>query len=78
MIRAATPADVPVIHAMVRELATYEKVPHEVLATEEQLAEGLFGPEPAVFAHVAVAGGGAGGGGAGGGAGGGGGGGGTG
>ncbi|MFJ9726350.1 GNAT family N-acetyltransferase [Streptomyces sp. NPDC101209] len=54
MIRTAVVADVPVIHALVRELADYEKALHEVSATEEQLREALFGERPAVHAHVAV------------------------
>ncbi|MEW2393344.1 GNAT family N-acetyltransferase [Streptomyces venezuelae] len=53
MIRTATAADVPVIHALVRDLATYEKVPEEAKATEEQLREALFGERPAAFAHIA-------------------------
>ncbi|MFD3942889.1 GNAT family N-acetyltransferase [Streptomyces sp. NPDC058579] len=53
MIRTATPADVPVIHAMVRELAEYEKALHEARATPEQLHEALFGPQPAAYAHIA-------------------------
>ncbi|WP_055566470.1 GNAT family N-acetyltransferase [Streptomyces atriruber] len=53
MIRTATPADVPVIHALVRDLAAYEKVPDEAKATEEQLREALFGERPAAFAHLA-------------------------
>ncbi|MEU7034936.1 GNAT family N-acetyltransferase [Streptomyces sp. NPDC046237] len=53
MIRVATPADVPVIHAMVRELAEYEKALDEVRATPGQLHEALFGPRPAAFAHIA-------------------------
>ncbi|OKH95790.1 GNAT family N-acetyltransferase [Streptomyces uncialis] len=53
MIRTAVPDDVPVIHAMVRELAEYEKALHEVRATEEQLRTALFGDHPAAFAHVA-------------------------
>ncbi|MFB6561482.1 MULTISPECIES: GNAT family N-acetyltransferase [unclassified Streptomyces] len=53
MIRSAEVDDVPVIHAMIRELAEYEKVPHEARATEEQLREALFGASPAVFAHIA-------------------------
>ncbi|MEU9703540.1 GNAT family N-acetyltransferase [Streptomyces sp. NPDC047981] len=53
MIRTATPADVPVIHAMVRELAAYEKALDEVRATPEQLHEALFGPQPAAYAHLA-------------------------
>ncbi|WP_406861730.1 GNAT family N-acetyltransferase [Streptomyces sp. HUAS MG47] len=53
MIRTATPADVPVIHAMVRELAEYEKALDEARATEAQLHEALFGERPAAFAHIA-------------------------
>ncbi|MEU9576346.1 GNAT family N-acetyltransferase [Streptomyces chilikensis] len=54
MIRPATPADVPVIHALVRELAEYEKALGEAVATEEQLREALFGERPAAYAHMAV------------------------
>jgi GNAT superfamily N-acetyltransferase len=53
MIRTATAADVPVIHAMVRDLAEYEKALHEVHLSEAQLSEALFGERPAAFAHVA-------------------------
>ncbi|MEV7190764.1 GNAT family N-acetyltransferase [Streptomyces sp. NPDC093510] len=53
MIRTATPDDVPVIHALVRDLAAYEKAPDEAKATEEQLREALFGERPAAFAHIA-------------------------
>ncbi|MDL2078815.1 GNAT family N-acetyltransferase [Streptomyces sp. GXMU-J15] len=54
MIRTATPADIPVIHALVRELAEYEKALEEAKATEEQLREALFGERPAAYAHLAV------------------------
>ncbi|MET9530925.1 MULTISPECIES: GNAT family N-acetyltransferase [unclassified Streptomyces] len=53
MIRNATAADVPVIHAMVRELAEYEKALDEARATEAQLHEALFGERPAAFAFIA-------------------------
>ncbi|MFJ9032017.1 GNAT family N-acetyltransferase [Streptomyces sp. NPDC102274] len=53
MIRTATSADVPVIHAMIRELAEYEKALDEARATEEQLREALFGERPAAYAHIA-------------------------
>jgi GNAT superfamily N-acetyltransferase len=46
-IDPATPADVPTILALVRELADYEKLAHEVVATEADLHAGLFGPRPA-------------------------------
>ncbi|MFJ4204855.1 GNAT family N-acetyltransferase [Streptomyces sviceus] len=54
MIRPATPADIPAIHALIRELADYEKALEEAKATEEQLHEALFGPHPAAYAHVAT------------------------
>lgn len=46
-IRAAGPADVPVILGFIRDLAEYEKLSHEVEATEAQLSATLFGPKPA-------------------------------
>jgi GNAT superfamily N-acetyltransferase len=46
-IRAAAVEDVPVILQLIRELATYERAPHEVTATEEQLVDVLFGEKPA-------------------------------
>jgi len=54
-VRPADPGDVPVILALVRELAEYEKALEQVEASEEQLGEALFpaGGEPAAFAHVA-------------------------
>ncbi|MFK0022909.1 GNAT family N-acetyltransferase [Streptomyces sp. NPDC090798] len=55
MIRTATPDDIPAIHAMVRELAEYEKVPDEAKASRQQLHEALFGKRPAAFAHIAEA-----------------------
>ncbi len=42
-IRPATEADVPVILSFVRQLAEYEKLSHEVKATEAALRETLFG-----------------------------------
>jgi len=42
-IRPATAADVPIILSFVRKLAEYEKLTHEVAATEELLRETLFG-----------------------------------
>lgn len=53
MIRYATTGDVPEILRLVRELAEYERAPHEVKATEDQLRDRLFGDDPKVFAHVA-------------------------
>ncbi len=45
-IRPATPADVPVILELIRDLAAYERAPSEVTATEEQLLQVLFGEKP--------------------------------
>jgi GNAT superfamily N-acetyltransferase len=53
VIRPARPDDVPTVLALVRELATYEREPDAVVATEDDLATALFGPDPAVFCHVA-------------------------
>ncbi len=52
-IRPATAADVPLILELIRELAVYEKLAHEVRATEAQLRETLFVPHP--VAEVVIA-----------------------
>ena len=46
-IRPARVEDVPVILQLIRDLATYERAPHEVTATEGQLIDVLFGERPA-------------------------------
>ena len=46
-IRPAQVEDVPVILGLIRDLATYERAPNEVTATEEQLVDVLFGERPA-------------------------------
>jgi GNAT superfamily N-acetyltransferase len=53
VIRSARPADVPAIYQLIRDLADYERALDEVTGTEEELRESLFGPQPAVFAHIA-------------------------
>jgi GNAT superfamily N-acetyltransferase len=42
-IRAATEEDVPLLLSLIRELAEYERLSHEVVATEETLRDALFG-----------------------------------
>ena len=42
-IRTATEADVPLILRFIRELAEYERLAHQVVATEELLRATLFG-----------------------------------
>jgi GNAT superfamily N-acetyltransferase len=46
-IRPAHVEDVPIILELIRDLATYERAPNEVTATEEQLVDVLFGKRPA-------------------------------
>jgi GNAT superfamily N-acetyltransferase len=46
-IRSARVEDVPIILELVRDLATYERAPDEVVATEELLVDVLFGEKPA-------------------------------
>jgi GNAT superfamily N-acetyltransferase len=55
-IRAATPGDIPLILALIRELADFEHLSHEVVADEPALRDSLFGSRPgpeAVIAEVA-------------------------
>lgn len=51
-IRDATPGDLDVIVRFVRDLAAYERMESEVVATEGHFAEALFGPSPKVFALI--------------------------
>ena len=53
MIRPAVAADVPVLLALVRELAAYEREPDAVEATEPMLHTALFGSAPVGSAPVA-------------------------
>jgi GNAT superfamily N-acetyltransferase len=53
VIRAAVPADVPVVLELVRELAAYEREPDAVVATEDDLHAALFGPDPSAGCQVA-------------------------
>ncbi len=56
-VRAATRADVPVIHRFIVELAIYEREPNAVRGTEEMLERALFGPSPSAEALIAEVGG---------------------
>ncbi|MGH6786887.1 MAG: GNAT family N-acetyltransferase [Novosphingobium sp.] len=51
-IRSAVPADLPLIAALIRELADYERLAHEVRFDEVVLGEQLFGARP--YAEVIV------------------------
>ena len=52
-IRPATAADVPLILTFIRELAAYEKLAHEVVASEADVHDALFGPRPVIEAVIA-------------------------
>ncbi|WP_454785978.1 N-acetyltransferase family protein [Legionella sp. WA2024007413] len=51
-ITFATPSDIPLILQFIKELAEYEQLLHEVVATEEQLLETLFGSKS--YAEVII------------------------
>ncbi len=46
-LRTATERDVPLILSFIKELAEYERLSHEVVATEQLLRASLFGERPA-------------------------------
>ncbi len=52
----AQASDVPIILAMIKALADYEQLTHEVVATEDDLRQSLFGPRPAGEVVLAYAG----------------------
>ena len=51
-VRPARPDDAALIFALVNELADYEKLSHEVKATQDGIAEALFGEAPRVFCDI--------------------------
>jgi len=52
-LRAVSAADVAELLVLIRELAEFERLQHEVVATEDLLAEALFGPTRNVEAIIA-------------------------
>lgn len=52
-IAPVTPDEIPVLLELIRELARFEKLEHEVEATPELFHEALFGPKPAAGALLA-------------------------
>jgi GNAT superfamily N-acetyltransferase len=52
-VRSATPADVPLILALIRELAVYEKLEHLVSAEQEDLHKALFAERSVAEALIA-------------------------
>src|SRR5947199_10549112 len=53
IIRRARPDEVGLVLSLVRELAEYEKLLHEVDATEADIAEALFADHPKLFCEIA-------------------------
>jgi GNAT superfamily N-acetyltransferase len=51
-IKSATEADIPIILSFIKRLARYERLSHEVVATEQLLRKTLFGSRPT--AEVAI------------------------
>ena len=52
-IDSATEADVPLILGMIKALAEYERLGHEVVATEAMIRDSFFGPAPHASAVIA-------------------------
>jgi GNAT superfamily N-acetyltransferase len=52
-IRRATPNDVSLILTFIHELATYEKLAHEVVVTERDMHTALFGERPVIETVIA-------------------------
>jgi GNAT superfamily N-acetyltransferase len=55
-IERATEKDVPLILSLIKGLSEYEKLAHEVTATEDGLRETLFGARPAADVIIGYAG----------------------
>jgi GNAT superfamily N-acetyltransferase len=53
-LRLATPDDLPEIAALIRGLAEYERLAHEVTWDEERLATGIFGHGSPVTVTLAI------------------------
>ena len=49
----ATESDIPDIHALIRALAEYERLAHQLVSTEDDIRRGLFGSRP--YAEVILA-----------------------
>jgi GNAT superfamily N-acetyltransferase len=52
-IRPANQADTPVVHAMIRQLAEYERLTHLCVAAEDDLQDALWGPRPSAEVLIA-------------------------
>jgi GNAT superfamily N-acetyltransferase len=52
-IRSARPGEAGLVLGFVRELAEYERLLHECVASEADIDAALFGPAPSVFCDIA-------------------------
>ena len=52
-LRPAKPADIPVLHRLMRDFATYERLDHRFKITEAQLHAVLLGPKPVLESVLA-------------------------
>jgi GNAT superfamily N-acetyltransferase len=52
-IREASPSDAELVFGLVKALAEYEKLAHEVDATRDMIAKALFCERPRLFADIA-------------------------
>ncbi|MFB9264958.1 GNAT family N-acetyltransferase [Bradyrhizobium erythrophlei] len=52
-IRRARPDEAGLVYSLVRELAEYEKLLHEVHASEADITEALFGANPRLYCDIA-------------------------
>ena len=52
-VRPAALADAALIVALIGELAAYEQLAHEAVATPDMIASALFGPSPRLFCDIA-------------------------
>lgn len=53
-IRAAQPHEAPLVLGFIRELADYERLQDEVMATEADIEAMLFSPHPRAFCDIAL------------------------
>ncbi len=52
-VRVAHPSDIPLILDFIKKLAEYEKLLHEVEASEDDIRRDLFGENPRAFCDIA-------------------------
>jgi GNAT superfamily N-acetyltransferase len=52
-IRRARPDETGVVYSLIREFAEYERLLHEVEATEKMISDALFGENPRLFCDIA-------------------------